>query len=667
MNFKDRLSFAYKALTAQNLGQSISGQVLRNYQADQSFSPSRQLVGITYKAIDKIGMSLSTYEPRVIQLGGDIYVNHPLYNLFDNPNPIQKTSTDFIHLYAMLFEIYGETFWYLVKGEMTNKIKEIYLLNPAQIELVIDNGELVGYMLHKNNGEQVPLSLDEIHHDKRPNPFNEWRGMSVMEKASTYIDTEINTARFTLNYIKNNASPSGIVSLPNMDREAFRQFAQQWREGYEGPENAGKTAFIRNGQADFKAVGATLKDIDQEITRKMAKDDVLMMLEVPKEILGMTNDSGFGRSTIEAFSYIYNKETIEPLMNRLDNIYEAIWVKQKGEIIEVEHESPVPEDKTFEHQVHKDLINIAITVNEVREELGYPPIEGGDDLPTTTGTVAPTDPNEEKAYKKKIIFKKAKSKNEIEKLMIQKKEDFRVKLMNTNEKYAKKIKRIISYFATAQENSVIDKINASSKAYEDWLYNVKEDSEELALLLLPVVLELIQEQSVEVANFITGEALEITPQVRKVVEVEMKQIAGVYNTDTLKALEKTITEGQTNNESLVKIKKRVESVYQEAKGYRAERIAKTEANLSGNRTAELIYSQNGYSYVEWYANPNACDFCEMYAGKKKEIGKDFINIGDIISTDKGDTMRIEYRGIDVPPLHPNCACSIVPSGEPAGA
>ena len=588
-------------------------------------------------------------------------------NLFDNPNPIQKTSTDFIHLYAMLFEIYGETFWYLVKGEMTNKIKEIYLLNPAQIELVIDNGELVGYMLHKNNGEQVPLSLDEIHHDKRPNPFNEWRGMSVMEKASTYIDTEINTARFTLNYIKNNASPSGIVSLPNMDREAFRQFAQQWREGYEGPENAGKTAFIRNGQADFKAVGATLKDIDQEITRKMAKDDVLMMLEVPKEILGMTNDSGFGRSTIEAFSYIYNKETIEPLMNRLDNIYEAIWVKQKGEIIEVEHESPVPEDKTFEHQVHKDLINIAITVNEVREELGYPPIEGGDDLPTTTGTVAPTDPNEEKAYKKKIIFKKAKSKNEIEKLMIQKKEDFRVKLMNTNEKYAKKIKRIISYFATAQENSVIDKINASSKAYEDWLYNVKEDSEELALLLLPVVLELIQEQSVEVANFITGEALEITPQVRKVVEVEMKQIAGVYNTDTLKALEKTITEGQTNNESLVKIKKRVESVYQEAKGYRAERIAKTEANLSGNRTAELIYSQNGYSYVEWYANPNACDFCEMYAGKKKEIGKDFINIGDIISTDKGDTMRIEYRGIDVPPLHPNCACSIVPSGEPAGA
>ena len=664
MNFKDRLSSAYKALTAQNLGQSISGQVLRNYQADQSFSPSRQLVGITYKAIDKIGMSLSTYEPRVIQPGGDIFVNHPLYNLFDHPNQIQTTSSDFIHLYGMLFQIYGETFWYLVKGEMTNKIKEIYLLNPAQVELVIQGGELIGYILHKNNGEQVPMTLDEIHHDKRPNPFNEWRGMSVMEKASTYIDTEINTARFTLNYIKNNASPSGIVSLPNMDREAFRQFAQQWREGYEGPENAGKTAFIRNGQADFKAVGATLKDIDQEITRKMAKDDVLMMLEVPKEILGMTNDSGFGRSTIEAFSYIYNKETIEPLMNRLDNIYEAIWAKQKGEIIEVDHESPVPEDKTFEHQVHKDLVNIAITVNEVREELGYPPIEGGDDLPGTTGTVAPTDPNdEEKSYKKKIVIKKEPTAKEKKLEMIEKAEDFRQKLIATNDKYQRKFKVAMSQFINKQEEYVISRISASKKAYEEWLFNVKDDSEELAATLTPIILDLMEKQGADVSNFITGERLVMTDEIRKAVEVNMKQISGLYNADTLKALEKTISEGQTAGESLVKIKKRVETVFNDAKGYRAERIARTETLHASNQTAEQVYFQNGYSYVEWFVNPGACDFCLTYAGQTKEIGNNFVNIGDIISTDKGDTMRIEYSDIDVPPLHPNCTCSLVPFGN----
>ena len=118
-----------------------------------------------------------------------------------------------------------------------------------------------------------------------------------MEKASQYVDIELTTTSFTLNYMRNNASPSGIVSLPDMDRDTFKQFAAQWREGYEGPENAGKTAFIRGGEADFKAVGATLKDIDQKITRDMAKDDVLMMFDMPKGLLGASGEKGLGRAT----------------------------------------------------------------------------------------------------------------------------------------------------------------------------------------------------------------------------------------------------------------------------------------------------------------------------------------------------------------------------------
>ena len=264
MTIRERIASAF---TTKSLGNSVTGAVMRNYAKGNTFVPQQQLRGITYKAIDKIGLSMSIYEPLVSKTNGDMYENHPLYVLFNNPNPIQRSSSDFIHLWAMLYEIYGETFWYLAKGEQTKKIKEIYLLNPAQIELVMDGGELVGYVMHKSNGTQVPFQLDEIYHDKRPNPFNEWRGMSVMERASQYIDIELTTTSFTLNYMRNNASPSGIVSVPDMDKSTFRQFTQQWREGYEGPENAGKTAFIRGGQADFKAVGATLKDVDQKITR----------------------------------------------------------------------------------------------------------------------------------------------------------------------------------------------------------------------------------------------------------------------------------------------------------------------------------------------------------------------------------------------------------------
>jgi hypothetical protein len=143
------------------------------------------------------------------------------------------------------------------------------------------------------------------------------------------------------------------------------------------------------------------------------------------------------------------------------------------------------------------------------------------------------------------------------------------------------------------------------------------------------------------------------------------QIAGVYNTDTLKALETTITEGQKNGESLAKIKKRVEQTYSDAKGYRAERIARTESLRASNGTAEMVYKQNGYSQVEWFINPGACEFCRTYAGQTKSIGTSFTNIGDVITAESGSTMRIEYDNIDTPPLHPNCTCSLIPTGTRA--
>jgi len=667
MKIRDRLRVAIKVLSTPELGNSVNGIVNRNYSKGSSFAPQTQLRGITYKAIDKVGQSLSVYEPRVNKPNGEYYEQHPLYVLYNNPNPIQRTGSDFVHLYAMLMQIYGETFWYLARGENSNKIKEIYLLNPSQIELKIADGEVVGYVLHKTNGQQVPFEPDEVYHDKFPNPFNEWRGLSILERASQYVDIELTTTSFTLNYMQNNASPSGIVTLPDMDREAFRQFTAGWRESYEGPENAGKTAFIRGGQADFKAVGATLKDIDQEITRRMAKEDVLMMLEVPKPLLGGTDDNGFGRANVEALTYIYTREKINPMMERLDRAFETIINMQPKQAgisnagVVVTHESPIPDDKEFMHQQNKDLVNVAMTVNEVRARMGLDKIPGGDVLDTSNPVVqAPTG--------KTITITKAKELTVAEKAKAKHKqnEKFRKMVEDTNTLYAGKVKKEMASFAAKQEDIVIGKINASTKAYEEWLPNVKEDSVALAAALTPIIIELMQAQTQDAANFITGETIVISDTLRKEIEVYIKQISGVYNADTVAALEKTLSEGQTAGESLAKLKGRVEQVFSDAKGFRAERIARTEASRAGNRSVELTYNESGWSEVEWFINPGACEFCQTFAGRTKQIGGNFSNIGDVITSSEGNSLKVEYSDIDAPPLHPNCTCSLVPSGQRLG-
>lgn len=638
------------------------GTVTRNYGRAPVFVPQRQVTGITYKAIDKTGQSLSVYEPIVQNPKGEPVVNHPLYVLYNNPNPNVGSASDFIHLYAMLYEIYGETFWYKVRGENTRKIKEVYLLPPDRMEVKLSHGELVGYVLHKANGEQVPFMPEEIYHDKRPNPFNEWRGMSVLEKAAVYVETEINVSHFTLNYIRNSASPSGIVTLPDMDREAFKSFAQQWREGYEGPENAGKTAFVRGSEAKFQAVGSTLKDIDQKITKTMAMDDVLLMLEVPKPLLGMTDDKGFGRGNLEALYYIYSKEKIEPMMRRLDRIYEHLGSELVNNTINVTHKSIVPEDKDHILTRQEKGTNVWMTIDEARA------LDGLDPLPNGAGSsIVPKQPaiqvnaKSDKPKTVKVVKKVELTKAQKEKALRDEQEAFRKNLIETNEIYAKKFKSKLSSFLANQEDKVISNINTSKKAYEEWLFSVKEEAEAMEALLMPVVLELMEAQGEDVAHFITGELLTISPEKREAVSANIKAISGVFNADTITALEKTLSEGQTAGESLTKLKKRVESAYSDAKGYRAERIARTETLKASNLTAEDVYKQNGYTKVAWFTNPGACEFCQTFEGREKTIGGNFLNIGDVITGADEGQMRIEYDNIPTPPLHPNCTCSLVPA------
>jgi hypothetical protein len=147
---------------------------------------------------------------------------------------------------------------------------------------------------------------------------------------------------------------------------------------------------------------------------------------------------------------------------------------------------------------------------------------------------------------------------------------------------------------------------------------------------------------------------------RELAESHIKQVSGVYNADTIKALEATLAEGQMAGESLVKLKKRVESVYSDAKGYRAERIARTESLRTANATAEAVYKANGFETVEWFINPGACEFCRTFAGKQKTIGTKFNNIGDVITGDEGGQLSLNHDDITTPPLHPNCTCSLVP-------
>lgn len=92
----------------------------------------------------------------------------------------------------------------------------------------------------------------------------------------------------------------------------------------------------------------------------------------------------------------------------------------------------------------------------------------------------------------------------------------------------------------------------------------------------------------------------------------------------------------------------------------AETIARTEAINILNDGAMSTYRKAGITEHEWLRSVDACEFCQVMDGQKVVVGKAFLKVGDIVKGADGGRMRIRYRDILHPGLHPRCVCTTIP-------
>lgn len=143
-----------------------------------------------------------------------------------------------------------------------------------------------------------------------------------------------------------------------------------------------------------------------------------------------------------------------------------------------------------------------------------------------------------------------------------------------------------------------------------------------------------------------------------------RRMADQFNSDTLDALTATLTEGVQAGESLGKLTNRVSDVYDGAKGYRAERIARTETQSASGDATIAAYKQTGYVVSKkWFANPGACEFCEALDGQTVGLDEAFVDKGDTITGTDGGTYEVSYDDVEAADAHPNCTCTIIPVRE----
>lgn len=349
---------------------------------------------VVHACVSLIGSACGDYEPILQQKKGDQWesIDHEFLQLLRQPSGRDLKSTSFSgydlwEATASYDELQGDCFWYLALGKSTGKPREIVVLRADRIGTDIDpkTGDVNGYFIRQGSGTPMPLDVNEVLRFPVFNPEDPYKGKGTVEAGADYIETDEATAAFTKNFFGNNAGLSGVLNIKGeVTKGAFRKFVRAWRDKYQGVNNAGKVAILRDSDASFTKVGLGLDELDMDSLRKMSLQDVAMMFKVPLELLGrITEGSGLGRGNIETLEYIFAKWNIDKKMTKYDSI--IMFALQRYYQLDpsqyrVVHANIIPDDKEFDLNVRDKAVDRWLKRNEIRDEDGLDEVDGGNQL-----------------------------------------------------------------------------------------------------------------------------------------------------------------------------------------------------------------------------------------------------------------------------------------------
>lgn len=676
----------------------LQGKFGSDFRARNRLKAYRNVV---YACTSLIGEALGGgYVPYVEQRRGDKWerIDHELIELVNRPGGRDLKAQSFSKF--DLFEgtgiyqlLQGDMFWYMVLGKTTKRPREIVMLRADKVGTDIDpnTGEVNGYFLRRNGKEPIPFEPEEILRFPLFNPEDPYKGKGGVEAGADYIETDELTAEYTKNFFGNNAGLSGVLNVKGeVTKGAFRKFVRAWREKYEGVGNAGKVAILRDSDASFTKVGLGLDELDMSELREMSLKDVAMTFKVPLELLGrLTGGSGLGRANIEVLEYIFAKYNIEPRMLRFDSVLQFALERYYGldpQQYRVCHENVIPADKEHDLAVLAQGVDKWITRNEARGEDEVNNVEGGDQLfvpianiPISEASLgAAADP--EKSGGKRIVLRIARGSKKKDSatpqlnITAQQAERFRLVLMRIQLRYEKRYRKVLQPIFEDQEAEALKNLEAHAgslrKATGQHLFDDAAYDSEMVETLTPVLTELAKTQGGLALVFAGDEANEfnVTAPLLSSIKKGTLKMATAYNDATLEALNATLAEGIQAGEGIGELKKRVSAVYDNVRGYRAERIARTETLKASNSATVWAYRQTGYVTSKiWVVNPDACEQCAEFEGKKVPLDDSFLGLGEsyTVTDEDGEehTYTNDYDTIEEPPLHPNCRCTIIPSTD----
>ncbi|MDA1678653.1 phage portal protein [Bacillus cereus group sp. TH152-1LC] len=277
-----------------------------------------------------------------------------------------------------------EELYYLPKSNMNIRtIKSGYKPIGAKFDITSDG-----------DGTQTQNAPETLSEDKVLRVLKDsedgFKGIGLLKTGKEIFRQALHEAQFVNGIYERGAFPSGILKTnARLSQISIDRLKDAWNDLYSGSSNNAKTPILEEGM-DYKPLQHSPADMQLNESRKNTKSEICNLFGVPESLITTAANK---YNSIEQNNLHLLKHTLAPIINAFEdglNLSLLDETEQDEEYFfefDVEELSRATEKERIESFV-TGVNGAILTINEVRQKLGYDKVTGGDDLLMGLGKVA---------------------------------------------------------------------------------------------------------------------------------------------------------------------------------------------------------------------------------------------------------------------------------------
>lgn len=315
------------------------------------------------------------------------------FNAFPKGEELDKDKAKQLHLFfrksngAQLLRsaykdllIFGDAYWWVERARNGRPIRA-KRLHPAFVEIKHTRGEVTSYRYIAGAGEESAAKnypATSVIHFKLDDPSSDLYGLSLLESLRGVVAVDLFALKFNGKFFENSAQTGTIFALKATDEGEIARNREYLEQNYIGTDNAHKPLLLE-GDIEVKRSVSTAQEMQFIEGRKLLREEMLEVLDVPAQKLGITEDSN--RSESKEADNTFRQETVQPIQGVVEEeVNNRLVLEMFGwDDIVFAHNEVSTRDSLDMMKLLAEAERMGVlSIDEIRDrQFGLPPVEGG--------------------------------------------------------------------------------------------------------------------------------------------------------------------------------------------------------------------------------------------------------------------------------------------------